>query len=94
MMITVTAVVYAVLIAPTKTLSGFALVTNPLQLIVVPITFVGVVALAPRTADPGRVGCLHARARCSGRSSLKVSSTALSPRASAADSPTPRAKHS
>lgn len=46
MMITVTAVVHAVLIAPTKTLSGFALVTNPLQQIAVPITFVGVVALA------------------------------------------------
>ena len=46
MMITVTAIVYAVLIAPTKTLSGFALVTNPLHHIVVPITFVGVIALA------------------------------------------------
>ena len=46
MMITVTAVVYAVLIAPTETLSGFALVAYPLQHIVVPIAFVGVVALA------------------------------------------------
>ena len=46
MMITVTAIVYAMLIGPYETLSGFALVTNPLQHIVVPAAFVGTAALA------------------------------------------------
>ena len=46
MMITVTAIVYATLIGPYETLSGFALVTNPLQHIVVPAAFVGTAALA------------------------------------------------
>ena len=74
MMITVTAIVYATLISPYETLSGFALVTNPLQHIVVPAAFVGAAALAgprggitwadagARSADPGRVGGVHARA--------------------------------
>ena len=46
MMITVTAIVYATLIGPYEVLSGFALVTNPLQHIVVPAAFVGTAALA------------------------------------------------
>ena len=46
MMITVTAIVYATLIGPYETLSGFALVTNPLQHIVVPAAFVAAAALA------------------------------------------------
>ena len=46
MMITVTAIVYATLISPYETLSGFALVTNPLQHIVVPAAFVAAAALA------------------------------------------------
>lgn len=46
MMITVTAIVYATLIGPYEVLSGFALVTNPLQHILVPGAFVGVAALA------------------------------------------------
>ena len=45
MMITVTAIVYATLIGPYEVLSGFALVTNPLQRIVVPVSFVGMAAL-------------------------------------------------
>ena len=74
MMITVTAIVYALLIAPYEVLSGFALVTNPLQHIVVPAAFVAAAALRgsarwhhvgdarARSADPGRVGGVHARA--------------------------------
>ena len=50
MMITVTAIVYAILIGPYEVLSGFALVTNPLQHIVVPAAFVGTAALAVRAA--------------------------------------------
>jgi len=46
MMITVTAIVYATLIGPYEILSGYALVTNPLQHIVVPAAFVGTAALA------------------------------------------------
>ena len=46
MMITVTAIVYATLIGPYEVLSGYALVTNPLQHILVPAAFVGVAALA------------------------------------------------
>ena len=46
MMITVTAIVYATLIGPYEVLSGYALVTNPLQHIVVPAAFVGTAALA------------------------------------------------
>ena len=46
MMITVTAIVYATLISPYEVLSGYALVTNPLQHIVVPAAFVGAAALA------------------------------------------------
>lgn len=46
MMITVTAIVYATLIGPYEVLSGYALVTNPLQHIVVPVAFVGTAALA------------------------------------------------
>ena len=45
MMITVTAIVYATLIGPYEVLSGYALVTNPLQHIVVPAAFVGTAAL-------------------------------------------------
>ena len=45
MMITVTAIVYATLIGPYEVLSGFALVTNPLQRIVVPVSFGGMAAL-------------------------------------------------
>ena len=74
MMITVTAIVYATLIGPYETLSGFALVTNPLQHIVVPAAFVAAAALGAarwhhvgdaraRSADPARVGGVHARAR-------------------------------
>ena len=58
MMITVTAIVYATLIGPYEVLSGFALVTNPLQHIVVPAAFVGTAALAGRAVasrgDAGR----------------------------------------
>lgn len=50
MMITVTAIVYATLIGPYEVLSGYALVTNPLQHIVVPAAFVGTAALAGRAA--------------------------------------------
>lgn len=46
MMITVTAIVYATLIGPYEVLSGYALVTNPLQHIIVPAVFVGVAAIA------------------------------------------------
>jgi len=46
MMITVTAIVYALLIGPYEVLSGYALVTNPLQHVVVPAAFVGVAGLA------------------------------------------------
>ncbi|SPT54773.1 Uncharacterised protein [Schaalia odontolytica] len=46
MMITVTAIVYAVLIGPYEVLTGFALVTNPLQHIVVPVAFVATAVLA------------------------------------------------
>ena len=46
MMITVTAIVYAALIGPYEELSGYALVTNPLQHIAVPAAFVGVAAFA------------------------------------------------
>ena len=63
MMITVTAIVYATLIGPYEVLSGFALVTNPLQHIVVPAAFVGTANAGARPADPGRVGGVHARAR-------------------------------
>ena len=62
MMITVTAIVYATLIGPYETLSGFALVTNPLQHMVVPAAFVGTAVLAgPRGgitwATLGRRSC-------------------------------------
>ncbi|GAA1806143.1 hypothetical protein GCM10009811_32100 [Nostocoides veronense] len=42
MMITVTAVVYAVLLAPTQRVTGWSVFTNPLQHIVVPIVTVAV----------------------------------------------------
>ncbi len=44
-LITVTAIVYATLIGPYEVLSGYALVTNPLQHVVVPAAFVGTAAL-------------------------------------------------
>ncbi len=46
MMITVTAIVYATLIGPYETLSGFALVTNPLRNTVVPAAWRGALVAA------------------------------------------------
>ena len=68
MMITVTAIVYAVLIGPYEVLSGFALVTNPLQHIVVPVAFVA-------TAARSRGGHTRWRAGPSPTSTPTASST-------------------